>query len=366
VHVTALAVIFGILIVLTIALDIGLAVLHPTIQGPMSHRITRLIWHAVRRLAITVHAPRVLTFAGPLATLGLLFWWLVGLWIGFALIYLPFLPHFAAADHLTHKGFFDALYISATMLTTLGLGDIAPTHSAMRAAVGCEAVAGVGTVTAAISYVLSVYPLATQTRAHARYLSDLQLHEPPAAVEYLSAAGDSGIAEIHQRLIDGHQSLRRFPVLYYFHPDQEAESIKRLLESASVLCAVACWAPPEGFSPYGHRLAEALRATLGRIARDYQARYIGGASGQSAAAGDGHDAGRVVGTLRRYRGVSEADHEHPQTLAHVSEFVTEMSNLIAGLASAHLYPHRPLFDEPAFSTVDGDGAGARAPRLKRR
>jgi Ion channel len=342
--VSALPVIFGVLIVLVVGLDMGLAVLHPTIQGPISHRVTRGIWLAVRAVAIMLRAPRLLVFAGPLTTIGLLFWWLAGFWIGFALIYLPFISQFSGSVHFAHKGFFDALYTSATMLTTLGLGDLLPTQNAMRVAVVCEAAMGVGTVSAAISYILSVYPLATQTRAQALYLSDLQLADPRAAAQYLSAAGDSGLAEIHQRLIDGHQHLRRFPVLYYFHPAQEAESIKRLLESATMLCAVARWTPPNAMTHYGHRLAEALRATLSRIARDYDARYIGGRSGQ--AAGDpiaADEAAHLLTGLRRQaEGVAAVSESERTEVDRFGEFIAQMSNLLTGLANSHLYAHQAV------------------------
>jgi hypothetical protein len=336
------AAIVGVIIVLVVAVDMGLVVLHPTVPGPISHRVTRTLWRAIRGLAVALRTPRLLIFGGPLTTVGLLFWWLAGFWIGFALIYLPFIPHFSASVHFGHKGFFDALYTSATMLTTLGLGDLLPTQDAMRVAVVCEAATGVGTVSAAISYILSVYPLATQTRAHALYLSDLELADPPAAAQYLDAAGDSGLAEIHQRLIDGHQSLRRFPVLYYFHPDREDESIKRLLESAAVLCAVARWAPRDALTHYGHRLAEALRSTLERIARDYEARYIGGRSGRTSEDTVPDEAAVVLGALRRNTDATKPDTTGSSADAGFGEFLTQMSNLLGGLANAHLYARQPL------------------------
>jgi hypothetical protein len=340
--VSAVPVIFGVLIVVAVAMDMATEVLHPTIPGPFSHRVTRTIWRGVRRLALVLRATRILTFAGPLTTVGLVAWWLVGFWIGFALIYLPFIAQFSSSVPFGHKGFFDALYTSATMLTTLGLGDLLPTHNGMRVAVVCEAATGVGTVSAAISYILSVYPLATQNRAHALYLSDLELSDPGAVRQYLSAAGDSGLSAIHQRLIDGHQSLRRFPVLYYFHPDREAESVKRLLESATVLCAVARWAPPSALTGYGYRLAEALRATLGRIARDYEERFIAGRSGRSGRRSvSAAEAGQMLCALRAHGDGtgSSSDSDEDERFA---AYVTEMGSLLAGIARTHLYPDRPL------------------------
>jgi hypothetical protein len=339
--VSAISVICGVVIVLLVAVDIGLTVLHPTIPGPISHRVTRATWRVVRRSAVVLRARRVLSFGGPLATISLLLWWLAGFWIGFALIYLPYMPRFSASVHFGHQSVFDALYASATMLTTLGLGDLLPTQDGMRIAVVCQAATGVGTVSAAISYILSLYPLAAQNRAHALYLSDLHLRDPEAAAQYLEAAGDSGIAEIHQRLIDGHQSLRRFPVLYYFHPEREAESVHRLLESAAVLCAIARWSPPAALTRYGQRLAEALRSTLARIADDYEERFIGGRSGQTRTGRPSSDeAARILARLRpdRPSGVPSSSSE----VDAFGDYLAKMNHLLAGIARAHLYSSEPL------------------------
>jgi hypothetical protein len=354
-----LAVTVGIAIVLGVAVDMALTVLHPTIRGAFSHRLTRGLWRMIRALSVATGSRQMLTFAGPIATVALFVAWLGGLWLGFGLVYLPFVDQFSATVHFVHRGVFAALYASASVLTTLGLGDVLPTQNGMRVAVVCEAAAGVATVSAAISYVLSVYPLATQTRAHALYLSDLRLRLPRAACEYIAATGNTGVAEVHQRLIAGHQSLRRFPVLYYFHPDAEEESVSRLLESAVVLCAVARWAPPDEVTPYGFRVAEGLLATLELIRADYLAKYVAGHIGQpSDEQIPAEDAAAVLRSLRDQlasplRKARLSDSEARQ----FTRFASNMDHLLEGLARAHVYHHEPLLhrfaecDEPSAGTA---------------
>ena len=354
-----LSVIVGIAIVLGIALDMALTVLHPTIRGAFSHRLTRTVWRMIRGLSVATGSRRIFTFAGPLATVALFVAWLGGLWLGFGLIYLPFVDQLSSTVHFVHRGVFAALYASASVLTTLGLGDVLPTQNGMRVAVVCEAAAGVATLSAAISYVLSVYPLATQTRAHALYLSDLRLRSPRAACEYIAATGNTGVAEVHQRLIEGHQSLRRFPVLYYFHPDAEEESVIRLLESAVVLCAVARWAPPDEVTPYGFRVAEGLRRTLELIRADYLAKYVAGHIGQVGR--DQIPTEEAAVTLRSLRERLAS----PLSKARLSDsdarqftrFTADMDHLLEGLARAHVYDHQPLLhrfancDEPSVDAA---------------
>ena len=88
-----LAVTVGIAIVLGIAMDMALTVLHPTIRGAFSHRLTRGLWRMIRALSVATGSRRMLTFAGPLATVALFVAWLGGLWLGFGLVYLPFVDH---------------------------------------------------------------------------------------------------------------------------------------------------------------------------------------------------------------------------------------------------------------------------------
>jgi len=152
------------------------------------------------------------------------------------------------------------------------------------------------------------------------------------------------VAEVHQRLIEGHQSLRRFPVLYYFHPDAEEESVTRLLESAVVLCAVARWAPPDEVTPYGSRVAEGLQITLELIRADYLAKYIAGHIGQpSDEQIPTRAAAATVRSLREQLASPLAAGQLSDSEARqFTRFATNMDHLLAGLARAHVYDHEPI------------------------
>jgi hypothetical protein len=105
----AVSVAAGVLVVAAMALDVGLTVLHPTSTGPISHRVNREVWRLVRWTARTPRSRGVLNFAGPLATVTMMTGWLAGLWVGFALIYLPFVARFSSSGHARPGGLFAAL-----------------------------------------------------------------------------------------------------------------------------------------------------------------------------------------------------------------------------------------------------------------
>jgi hypothetical protein len=102
--------------------------------------------------------------------------WIVGLALGFSLIHLPFLAAFSYAPLLrsSGKGLLEAVYISAVALTTLGSGDIIAGTDARRLVEAVEAAAGAATITAAISYVLSVYPWLPTLEPPTLWIGDLE------------------------------------------------------------------------------------------------------------------------------------------------------------------------------------------------
>jgi len=244
--VDALLVAAGALVVAGVGWDIALTLLHPAARGPLSYRANRWAWRVVRGLS---RSRRTLSYAGPLAIAANMLLWVVGLWFGFALIF------------ASGMSFDDALYKSGEALTTVGFGDVEFDPEWLRYVAVVEAGGGLGAFTAAIAYVLSVYPLVTQVRASAMFAS-------------LSAeAGDTDQAPIlTQRLIECHEHVTRFPVLYYFESGDDEESMATLFKAA-VRMSVAL--REEGQETRAIQLERAL----GRLFDDLEHDYIGGRGG---------------------------------------------------------------------------------------
>ena len=236
----------GALVVALLGWDIALTLLHPAARGPLGDRANRWAWRLVRAVS---RSRRVLSYAGPLAMAANMLLWVVGLWLGFALIYA------SAMD------FGDALYKSGEAITTVGFGDVAFDPEWLRYVAVFEAAGGLGAFTAAIAYVLSVYPLVTAIRASALFAS-----------LYADAGDTSQVAVLTRRLIESHEHVKRFPVLYYFESGDEAESMTTLLK-ASVATCVALRESGEGAR------AVPLERALLRLFDDLEGDYIGGGCG---------------------------------------------------------------------------------------
>ena len=258
----------GAAVVIAIGWDIALTLLHPGARGPISYVCNRSAWSAVRALSRT---ERTLSFAGPVAMWASMIVWVLGLWVGHALVY------------MSAMSVGDALYTSGEALTTVGFGRVEFDPEWLRYVAVAEAAGGLGTFTAVIAYVLSVYPLLSQVRASALFAG------------LTVQAGDTDQASLlTQRVIEVHEHVKRFPVLYYFESGDEGESIATLLKASTVACL--------SLREQGDdRRAEPLERALSRLFDDLETDFIGGRLRRRA--GRGSDkalrerADRVIGAF---------------------------------------------------------------------
>jgi hypothetical protein len=304
----------GTLLVLAAFADMGATLLHPSRRGPLSWPLSiRLFWltHAVaarRRSAV------LLSFAGPLAMLAHLAVWATAAWAGFALVYWPWLaPDGGSVAARTH----DALYLSGTALTTVGFGDIIGPNPTLALVTTLEAAAGLATLSASISFLLSVYPLISRMRRTAALLEDHGAAGSTGARLFVVTAGRSELAQLHRDLIDMQQDLKRFPVLALFRPTRSREALTTLLDGLAWICLHACWGPvaePEAESVrfHGQALRRATEALMAELAVHL---------------------------------VHSAPPAEPATDA--AEFAARCDGFLRALAQAHLEEHRPVRWAPA-------------------
>jgi hypothetical protein len=107
----------------------------------------------------------------------------IGIWgvlasLGWALVYWPHMhdgftfPDSSPASH--DPGFVDALYLSLVTISTLGFGDVFPSTDWLRIVNPLEALFGFALLTAAVSWVLQIYPALSRRRELALRLSTLK------------------------------------------------------------------------------------------------------------------------------------------------------------------------------------------------
>ncbi|MEJ7707326.1 MAG: potassium channel family protein [Nocardioidaceae bacterium] len=263
----ATAYVFSVLVLGIVAYDVFQTVLAPSASGLSSRWWYLFGWRAARVMPVGLREA-ALRVAGPLSIVATIGTWIVGMWLAFALLYLP------SADALVYspevpfatRGLSEALYLSAAALTTIGFGDVVAPTTSLRLLTTVEAACGLGLITFTLGYLAAVYTVTSELRTSAQSVHDLGADDPDVAAELVLLGGVSVLTSVHRDLVSVRQHMLRFPVLHAFHPPAD-ESLVALLRGATGLWLAARWGLCGG---PGHmaRPAIALEQALSRLLDD--------------------------------------------------------------------------------------------------
>jgi hypothetical protein len=250
----------GAIVLLATLRDIFHTLWHPSAGGSLSEGIIRAIWRVGRRRRRRGH-PRAVT--GPVALLAVILTWLALVVLGGALIYAPHMTEgFVVTSGLEQRGrggFLDALYLSAVTVGTLGFGDIVPTEPWLRLVVPAQSLIGFALLTAAVGWVVQVYPALTRRRALAvrlsltrRSLRDGLLTEPDSALA--AVVLERLASEVVQVRVD----LAQYPETYYFRDGPEESALPATIRIAVDMVARAKDSPRADVRLAGQMLDQAI------------------------------------------------------------------------------------------------------------
>ena len=242
----------------------------PDARTLLSRGIMRCWW----RLA---HGrPRVRPLAGPLILLTILASWLALLICGWALILWPHFPqHFVFASGPRGHDLVDALYLSAVTLSTIGYGDVTPSADALRLLLPVEALLGFGLLTAAVSWLLSVYPALSRRRSLAYEIWLLRdvLGESGGLVQREGRSAEQLFGELLSRLVAVERDLVTLPVSYYFAERDPRFSLAEVMPWLRELTERAL---AEDMPPRTKLRARMLRHAIDDFSRTTAERFEGG------------------------------------------------------------------------------------------
>jgi Ion channel len=343
-----LAVVSGSLLIVLVAVDVMVTLLHPTARGPLSYVANRTTWSLTKTVCRRLLGGRGLSYAGPLAVVINLTAWVTALWLGFALIYLPFIGSFSfdPSTPFAGRGFGEALYVSGASLTTVGFGDVVATSMALRLVTVTEAASGFGALSAAIAFVISIYPLLSQLRGTGIQMADTGALDLDGAARVVREAGPSELAEVVRELTENHEHLRRFPVLYYFESGNAEESLTASLRGSALLLVALHCAPP---NDVGHArvYADVLERIVGRLLDDLERDFVGGRHrpGPLPDVPDDEAADRMDVACGQLAGGSP-DHRPEVARPDLGPLVARVERVLEALAEEHGHSSRPLFSSP--------------------
>ena len=190
--------------------------------GPITRRLSGLLWRVLLRLHRRREGSRLLSAAGPVLLITTVLLWVIGLWAGWTLVLLGEPGAVLDADTGAPGGTLDVVYYAGFTVFTLGVGDFVASSPGMRVLTAVASFTGLSLITLAITYLVSVISAVVSRRALAVTISALG----PTSGEMVARGWTRGSfsPEFLQQLVNltgqlasaGEQHLA-YPVLHYFH-----------------------------------------------------------------------------------------------------------------------------------------------------
>lgn len=255
---TWIATAVGATLVLAALRDVFHTLWNPSGQGPICRVLMRLVWWMSKHTGT-----RARRLSGPGTLVVVILAWAAMVVVGCALVYWPHVPQgFSYSPGLTpeeRSEFLDALYLSVVALATLGLGDIVPTAGVLRVLVPLEALLGFALLTAAVSWVLQVYPALTRRRSLALRLDALRRAGTAEALRELDPSAASGLlGELSDGVGKVYVDLLQYSETYFFRDSGDRTTLAVTVPYALELAEVARASTVEDVRHGGRTLSAVL------------------------------------------------------------------------------------------------------------
>lgn len=262
----ALYVLVGAALLVIVLGDVYATILHARARGGLiSETINRTVWRVVRYVAFRLSRQRrhiLLNSIGPLLLPLLLIVLLVYLVVGFALIYMPWMPAgFNVAPEAESSRITEALYFSGVTLTTVGYGDITPHSTLMRFVALTQSTSGFVLISLGVTYLVTVYGALERKRLVALsfyHRADEGADAAALIAHHFVEVRFYGLDETLRTATRDIQTLLEahieHPIIHYFHPREVHKGMPRLLFLMLETCAVikACLSRDEYRNMYRH------------------------------------------------------------------------------------------------------------------
>jgi hypothetical protein len=276
----------GLLIMVLVACDAAVTVLHPDAEGWIATRVRKVVWRTAVVVSGRVRGTQryVLGLAGPVIVAGSCAMWLVLLTAGFTLAVWPMigtefdvLPQVAGES----SDLVEAFYFAAGTVTVLGYGDLVPVSTAARLVSVFGAAIGFTLFTAMATYAIEIIN-GTSVRNRITLTVHDDTRDGDGLTMYAEHLALNGVADTRQRCRSWAEGLRELDEMVHRYPlvaftyrshrhEYDPEPALRHAAEVAVAALVA-----GGRDPALRTSAASLRLSLARLQRTIADTYLGG------------------------------------------------------------------------------------------
>ena len=233
--------VLGVGLVVVVVRDVFHTLFHPVGHGSIAPQVMKLVW---RLLRLFPSDRRIASLTGPLGITAVIITWGVTAVLGWMLIYFPQMPNAVSysseLNPAERNELIDSLYLSLVTVATLGFGDIVPTSPWLRVAAPLEALFGFMLVTAAVSWVLQIYPALHRRRVLALQLSTLrQARRSDTSLAEVDSIPIDVLTTVAASIVEARNDFTQYGATYYFRDLEADASLAASLEYATDLAAEA-------------------------------------------------------------------------------------------------------------------------------
>lgn len=235
-----------------------------------------------------------ISLAAPLMVPVPIVFWILLVGLGYALIYFAGMTTNANTFSYSIPGLdassAEAVYFSATAITTVGFGDITPLSTGYQILAVSEALIGFGILTLAITYVLGIYGALQQLGVLSAGLYH-QAHDTTEPMEILVPHFPSGeerdlesnLMSVHREIVGIYEGIRHYPIVYYYHSRHAYRSLPYTFRMLGGVTAALRWGLPKDRPGGQASWLPTLITGLTHITTHLDERFLGQSIGESPA-----------------------------------------------------------------------------------
>jgi hypothetical protein len=256
--------------VVAVVRDVFHTLFHPIGHGSIAPLVMKSVWWLLRLFPSN---RRIASLTGPLGIAMVVLTWGAIAIVGWAMLYLAHMPDgFAYSSELSpsqRHDIFDSLYLSLVTIGTLGFGDIVPTAPFVRLIAPLEALFGFMLLTAAVSWVLQIYPALHRRRVLALQLSTLRQarrDNPDLGMDSIPVEILTGLADA---VVEARNDFTQYGATYYFRDLEADASLAFSLEYATDLAREAAASEQPQTRLAGAMLSAAVDSLAGLLDEEF-------------------------------------------------------------------------------------------------